>query len=528
MKKWGVIVVLAIAQFVMVLDSTVMNVSISAIVKDLNTSVTSLQTAITFYALTMAALMLLGAKLCSKWGLLRAFSIGAIVYGAGSFITAISPNIATLFIGWSIIEGLGAVLVIPAITALVATNYSGKMRVTAYAIIGGISGAAAAAGPLIGGFVTTYLSWRYVFLAETLVMIYVLYKAKSFKDGGAVSKQPIDAVSVVLSSVGLVLIVYGMLQSKVWGWVEPLSKPEIFGKEVAPLGVSLVTYLIISGIILLKLFFDRQHDLMLHKKEPLLDVSLLSRKALRASVSVLTSQYLITGAIFFVVPIYLQMVLGLDALQTGIKILPLSFALIVFSFVGSRMSHQYTPKTIVKGGQVLLIVGSFALLTALDPQLTGGALGLSFLCVGAGLGLLASQLANVAVGAAGEENSSQVGGINGTFQNLGSSLGTALIGSIIVLSLTNGFVTRINASTLPDNIKSYVQQNSTTGVAIVPPDQVQQYALSEGSSIQEAEDIATIYGESQLQGLKQSVVALIVIAVLSMLLSKNIPNKLAD
>jgi len=158
MKKWNIVGILALAQFVMVLDSTVMNVSISAVVKDLNTNVNAMQAAITFYTLTMAALMLLGAKICSKWGLLKAFVIGSIIYGIGSFITSISPNIQTLILGWSFIEALGAVLVIPAIASLVAVHYTGKDRVKAYALIGGVSGAAAAAGPLIGGFMTTYLS----------------------------------------------------------------------------------------------------------------------------------------------------------------------------------------------------------------------------------------------------------------------------------------------------------------------------------------------------------------------------------
>jgi MFS family permease len=160
MKKWTAVIILACAQFVMVLDSTVMNVSISKVVADLHTTVTALQAAITFYALTMAAFMLLGAKLGDKWGRRKAFIVGAIIYACGSLITGLSQNITQLFIGWSVIEGLGAVLVIPAIAALVADNYKGKDRVTAYAIIGGISGAAMAAGPLIGGFVTTYLSWR--------------------------------------------------------------------------------------------------------------------------------------------------------------------------------------------------------------------------------------------------------------------------------------------------------------------------------------------------------------------------------
>jgi MFS family permease len=155
MKKWSVLAILGCAQFVMVLDGTVMNVSLSAVVKDLDGTVEGMQTAITFYTLTMATLMLLGAKLGAVWGRRRALVIGSIIYGLGSLTTALAPNMALLFLGWSIIEGLGAVLVIPAIAALTADNYEGKDRITAFAMIGALSGAAVAAGPLIGGFVTT-------------------------------------------------------------------------------------------------------------------------------------------------------------------------------------------------------------------------------------------------------------------------------------------------------------------------------------------------------------------------------------
>src|SRR3954451_24405918 len=178
MKKWFVLAILGCAQFVMVLDGTVMNVSISAVVDDLDSTVTAMQTAITFYTLTMAALMLLGAKLGDVWGRKRALVIGSIIYAIGSGTTAIAPSMGVLFLGWSIIEGLGAVLVIPAVAALIADNYEGRDRITAFAVIGAVSGAAVAAGPLIGGYLTTYASWRVVFAAEVVIMIVVVIFAR--------------------------------------------------------------------------------------------------------------------------------------------------------------------------------------------------------------------------------------------------------------------------------------------------------------------------------------------------------------
>lgn len=526
MKKWGMVSILAVAQFVMVLDSTVMNVSISTVVKDLGTTVNGMQAAITFYTLTMASLMLIGAKLCSKWGLMRAFVIGSVIYGIGSFITAISQNLSTLMLGWSFIEAIGAVLVIPAIAALVAVNYKGKDRITAYAIIGGVSGAAAAAGPLIGGFMTTYLSWRYVFFAESIIMIFVLLLSGRFKVAVKPVKQKFDIPSAILSASGMCLLVFGMLQSKVWGWVQPITEPTINGHAIAPFGISIVAYLLVSGALILYFFYIRQQKLEAEKRNPLLQVSMLKIRRLRAGLSVLLSQYLIVGAVFFVVPIYLQMVVGLDALQTGMKLIPLSVALILFSLVGTKMVAKRSPRFIIRVGQVLLVLGSFSLLVTVNRDLTGFLFATAMFCLGAGLGLLASQLGNLNMSSVDESKSSEVGGLQGTYQNLGSSLGTALIGSVLITALTAGFITNIGASDLPASTKNYVDTTVKT-LQIVPASSVQSYAESQGSTPADAEQIANIYKDAQLQGLKEALFFLFIISIIAITLSRGIPDELA-
>src|SRR5829696_6583828 len=190
MRNWFPILILAAAQFVMVLDSSVMNVSISQIVEDLDTTIGGVQLAITAYTLVMAAFMLVGAKLGDIWGRDRAFAVGLAVYGTGSFITALSPNLGVLLFGWSLVEGLGAVLVIPAIAALIATNYEGADRALAYGIVGGIAAAAVAAGPLIGGFVTTYFSWRYVFAGEVVIVVVILLLRKRMRSSPRSGEPP--------------------------------------------------------------------------------------------------------------------------------------------------------------------------------------------------------------------------------------------------------------------------------------------------------------------------------------------------
>lgn len=525
MKKWSVVIILALAQFIMVLDSTVMNVSISTVVKDLNTTTAMMQMAITFYTLTMASLMLIGGKLGDIWGRKRAFIIGSMVYATGSFITAISPNIWVLMLGWSLIEGLGAVLVIPAIAALIAMNYQGKDRVAAYAIIGGISGVSAAVGPLVGGYVTTYLSWRYVFIAEVVIMLGILIFKKLIIDVSKAINTKIDILSALLSVSGLFILVFGILQSKVWGWVVPMTIPEINGKEIAPFGISLVAYLIIIGIILIKLFYNRQLYLLKNKRNPLLDVSMLKAKSLRSGVSVLMAQYFIIASVFFVVPVYLQMTLGYDALQTGLKLLPMSLSLIIFSVLGTKLISRWTPKRIIRVGQILLVISTITLLASVTPDLNSLYFKLGMFILGAGLGLLASQIGSVNMSAVDSSKSSEVGGLQGVFQNLGSSLGTALIGSVLIMSLTTTFVNNIQSSSLSSDVKNYVSQNSQAGVALVPVSEVTAYAESKGLPQSEAQTITDLYSASQLQSIRTALFAATIIAIFTLLFSRNIPNK---
>lgn len=526
MKKWSAIILLAAAQFIMVLDGTVMNVSISTVVKDLSTTVSAMQAAITFFTLTMAALMLIGGKLGDLWGRKRAFLIGLGVYGVGSFITSISPNINVLMFGWSLVEGLGAVLVIPAIAALVAAKYQGKDRVAAFAIIGAVAGAAAAAGPLIGGFITTYLSWRYVFAFESVIVIIILLLSRLVpsspkEDSGS----KLDIPSVLLSAGGMALLVYGILQSKVWGWVAPLAKPELFGVAIAPFGVSIVVYLIFTGAMLIVWFLDHQKNLMAKGKDPLLDVSVLKIPQLRSGLGVMLSQYLIVGAAFFVMPIYLQMIIGLDALQTGIRILPLSVSLILFSIIGSKLISRFTPKQITKLGQWALILGVGIIATIVDPQLKSIPLLIGMFVLGSGLGLLASQLGNINLGSVDKRHSSEVGGMQGTSQNLGQSLGTAIVGSILIMSLTTGFTASITGnSQVPVSVQNEITAKATKGIPVVPINEVKTALSDQNVPAEQANAIIDAYTSSQLNGLKKGLVFLLLLAIASLFMARNLPD----
>src|SRR3954469_3218073 len=284
-RKWLPMLILASAQFVMVLDSSVMNVAISQIVEDLHTTIQGVQTAITLYTLVMAAFMLLGAKLGDIMGRNRAFAIGLAIYGIGSLTTALSPSLAVLLAGWSGVEGFGAVLVIPAIAALTAASYEGRERALAYALLGGVTAIAVAAGPLIGGWVTTNASWRYVFAGETVVVIAIIFLRNRIPRAAAAERRPrLDIAGVALSSSGLGLIVFAILRSSVWGFVQSRTPPTINGTEVTPLGFSPVPFLVLGGLALLGAFFvwEQRRDRL--GRDQLLDPTLLRVAQLRAGL----------------------------------------------------------------------------------------------------------------------------------------------------------------------------------------------------------------------------------------------------
>jgi MFS family permease len=526
-KKWSVVIVLGCAQFVMVLDGTVMNVSISTVVKDLHTTVTAMQAAITFYTLTMAAFMLLGAKLGDVWGRRNAFVIGSCVYALGSLVTALSPTVQVLFLGWSIIEGLGAVLVIPAIAALVAENYQGRARVSAYAIIGAVSGAAVAAGPLIGGFVTTYFNWRFVFAAEVVIMAAVVLFSRLITDEGGREHVRIPVLSVLVSSVGLLLLVFGMLQTKTWGWIVPLKSPEIAGNAIAPLGISLAAWLMVAGGALIYLFVRLQVRLVAAGRAPLVHVDMFSIRRLRSGLSVLGAQYAVAAGLFFIVPVYLQMTLGLDALQTGLKIFPLSVSVILFSIVGTLLSRRWSPRRIVRVGQLVLVFGALLLLASVTPDLKSGFFAAGMFLAGIALGLLASQLGNVNVSSVPEKQASEVGGLQGVFQNLGSSLGTALIGSILIGALATSFASGVASSGLPAATKTSVSQQTQGGIAIVPAASVSSIAEKSGLSTADANTLSTIYRDAELSSLRIAFFGLSLISALSLLFSHGLPTEVA-
>ena len=518
---------LASAQFVMVLDTSVMNVAISQIVADLDTTIQGVQTAITLYTLVMAAFMLLGAKLGDILGRKRAFAIGLAIYGVGSLTTALSPNLAVLLVGWSGIEGLGAVFVIPAIAALTAASYEGRERALAYALLGGVAAIAVAAGPLIGGWVTTNASWRYVFAAETVVVIIILMLRGQIPSPAAAAHRPrLDIVGVALSSSGLGLIVFAILRSSVWGFVKPRTPPTINGTEITPLSFSPVPFLILGGLALLGAFVIWEQRRARLGRDQLLDTTLLRSVQLRAGLSSLLGQQLVLMGAFFVIPVYLQVVLGLDAFETGKRLLPLSTAMLVFALLGPRLAGRRSPRTVAQAGLVAVSLGAIVMLATLDVELNDAGFKTALALIGAGGGLLASQLGNVIMSSVPPDKSSEGGGLQGTAQNLGSSLGTALIGAVLLASLATGFADRIAENPdVPASAQETITRTAQEGIDIVPVADVEKAAVEGGLTQAQAHAVATDYGDAQLEALRLALGAVAVAALLSLWFTRRLPTR---
>src|SRR5438045_1650103 len=357
-----VLVTLAAGQFLMTLDSSVMNVSIATVAKDVGTTVTGIQGAITAYTLVMAALMITGAKVGAIIGRKRAFSIGCVIYGCGSLTTSLAPNLPVLLFGWSFLEGIGAVLILPSIVALVAGNFPVARRPAAYGLVAAAGAVAVAVGPLIGGFCTTYFSWRWVFAGEVVIVLAILLLARRIEDAPPETRPHLDLVGAALSATGLGVLVFGILRSSEWGWIQPKADGPSWG------GVSPTLWLILIGLAVIWVFFRWEARRESQGKEPLVRPAMLRNHQLGGGLIMFFCTLQAQPGLFFVVPLYLSVCLGLSALATGARLLPLSITLLIAAIGIPRLLPDVSPRLVVRIGLLALLGGTVVLLAGLDTN----------------------------------------------------------------------------------------------------------------------------------------------------------------
>jgi len=518
--KWGILTTLAAAQFLMVLDQAVMNVAISQLVEDFDTTVTTIQAVIALYALVMASLMMIGGKLGDLLGRRRAFSIGLIIYGCGSALTAASWSVPSLMLGWSILEGIGAALVLPAMFALVAGNYSGSKRAVAYGVLGGVAGAGIAVGPILGGWATTELSWRVVFIGEVVVALGILAGTRLIREPEREEISGLDWIGGVLSAAGLALLVLGVLQASNWGWLSPRNSP------LEPFGFSLTPFVVAAGALVLAGFVAWERRRERRGAEPLVHLSLLRIPQLRGGVSMFVAQNLILMGVFFTIPLFLQIVQGLDALETGVRMLPASAGLFFTAIAGSALSKRFAPKPLVRAGLFVVLVAIVLLLSTIEPELDNA----PFLCamgvLGVGMGLIVSQLGNVVQSAVGDSERSEAGGLQSTAQQLGSSLGTALLGAIVITGLIASFSSNVASDQrLSADVSKQVEVRLSSGVSFVSAEEVAASAKDAGLDEPTTSALVENYEDAQLKALKTAFLFAAFLTIASFWTTRRLPKR---
>jgi MFS family permease len=438
-------VLLAMAMFVLVVDTSLMNVSISAVVRDLDTTASGVQSAIALEALVSAAFILIGSKIGDLIGRKRAYVLGLLGYAAGALSMTLSQSLVPIIIFWAILGGLGASLLLPAMQSLIHGNFEGKMQRKAYALVGAAAAIAAAVGPLIGGFITTYLSWRVAFFGEVVIIAIVLAGSRRVHDVPYTGSRGVDVVGAILSAVGMGGVVLGILV-----WQE---------------GGDAVGALIAVGAVALGSLVWWLRRRKGEGRPALLDIGLFSSKYFRLGVSSQTLQQISLGGMMIALPIYLQMVLEYNALEAGLSLAPLSLSMFAVALLAGKKAGNRSPSRIIRAGFLLLVVGVAVLIPVVPRAHSGWAMAVPLLIAGCGLGLLVSQLNNYTLSPIEEERVSEAAGVNSAGGSFGLSFGLAFAGAIMLASLSLVFTNKANSSDVltpaqQDHVADRLEQNA--------------------------------------------------------------------
>ncbi len=426
---------LALAQFVASYAATNMNVAISAIAKDLDTTVIGLQTAITLFTLTMASLMIPGSKLTDILGRKTCFITGLAIYGAGALVAAFAQGISVLIIGYSLLEGIGSALLIPPVYILITVAYPDvSARAKYFGIVSGAAGLGAAAGPLIGGLITTTISWRASFGLQVLLVAGIVVLATKIAEPPAQEPRPaFDLEGAILSAAGLFFVVLGILQSGTYGWLGSRKDFTIGGVVIISKGgVSPVWLSVAIGALILIWFYLHIGSRERRGREPLLHRRLFRNRTANRGLATQLIQWLVLQGSFFVISVFLQEIWKYSAIETGLMLTPTTIGLLLTSAVAGRLARKYAQRSMVIFGFVATIAG-MALILALVRESSGI---VSFvpglLLMGAGIGLMLTSSVNVVQSCFPDSDQGDISGLSRSLSNLGSSLGTALVGSVLV------------------------------------------------------------------------------------------------
>ncbi len=436
-RKWGGLVVLSLALAIIIIDTTILNVSLKNIIGDLHTDIQSIQWVITIYALILAAFTITGGRLGDLYGRKKMFLVGAIIFALGSFLASISHNVTVLLIGEAVIEGFGAALMMPATASLLVSNFQGRDRAIAFGVWGGIAAASAALGPIVGGFLTTHYSWRWAFRINIFIAAIVLLVSFLIKESRDLQeKTELDWGGVVLSVVGLLSLVFGIIESETYGWFRAKEVFSVAGHAINLGSVSIVVPAVVLGLVVLAAFVLYERSVERRGHTPLVSMKLFQNRQFTSGSVVTAILGLGSTGLFFAFPIFFQAVRGLDAFHTGIALLPMPVGVFLMAGISTFFGKRFSAKHLIQVGFIVGGLGLIALHQLMKVDATVWHLAPGFLLYGMGFGLIMPHISNLTLSAVSIEQAGEASGVNNTMRQLGATMGAALIGAILLTSLS--------------------------------------------------------------------------------------------
>lgn len=523
LRKWLPLAVLVLALFVVVLDTTIINVSMKAIIGDLKTDLKSVQWVITGYALTLAAFTITGGRLGDIFGRKRMFMIGAVIFALGSLLASQAHSQPELLASVALVEGAGAAMMMPSTAALILSEYRGKDRAIAFGMFGAVAGTAATVGPLLGGFLTTNYSWRWNYLINPFVVLVLLVGSRLLHESHERSPHRPDIFSIILSALGLGGVVYGIIESSTYGWLKSKADYDIFGHTYHLLGLSVTVYALALGVLFLVAYLHRQVLLQRWGRVPLTSIGIFKNKQFMAGTTVTLIVAMTQFGFIFILPIFLQGMLGKDAFHTGLSLLPFSLSVMIAGPLSGILvgKANVAPKIMIQIGLAVQVVGALLLHQEFSDTATAATIMPGQVLFAIGFGLAFSQLANLTLSAVSVEQAGEASGLNNTFRQVGASLGQALIGALLISALVSQLNTDVKAShVLPPQIKPTVAARAASSAESLGTE-----GTSSGIAPTITDEITRIKNDAIIKGVRTGLIATIGVAVVALVLSTQLPMR---
>ncbi|WP_435072915.1 MFS transporter [Halorubrum sp. HHNYT27] len=523
---WAAAVIAALSLFLGVLDTSMMNVAVPSIVRDLNTTVASMQAAIAAYSMVMAAFIIPGGALRAAVDTKRLLIGTLAVYSVGTLLAGLSWSMTMLFVSWSIVEGLAGALLLPITYSIIVENYTGADRARAFGAIGGVTAVGVAVGPILGGTLTTYASWRWGFLGEFLVVLVIVgLTLRYLPSRPADARIELDVVGTMLSILAVVAVIGGSLLAGTYGWIRPIRPFSVGGVLVQPLGLSPAVWCIALGVALLAGFVQWEFRQERIGKPTLVPAAVLRNPTFAAGILTFGSESLFLAGFMFTIPVFLQSALGYSAFDSGVALLPFSAATLAVAVTSTGWRAYVAQKRLIQGGLVLIGVGMLLLMDAVAVGVTIAELAVPMTVVGLGLGLFTGQIVDLTMSAVPESFSDISSGIINSLSQLAYAFGTAVAGSVLLAQFYGDFVGEVSLLATGTSVTGEERRRLAVRLedARETTTQAQQEAFVNGLSPDIQRQIAEIVQTSMVTAQRSVLVVLVLFVLITLLASSLLP-----